>query len=68
MLQSDSSLTEFHEQGQKDPQRDLERLPDVVVVEGEDGESLFMRSRVAMLSRVPACMAQRLVAASIRAS
>lgn len=34
-------LTEFHEQSQKDPQRDLEGLPDVVVVEGEDGENLL---------------------------
>lgn len=34
------SLTKFHEQGQEDPQRDLKRLLDVLVVEGEDGESL----------------------------
>ena len=35
-------LTEFHEQSQEDPQRDLEGLPDVLVVEGEDGESLLL--------------------------
>lgn len=72
MLWSDSSLTEFHEQGQKDPHGDLKRLPDVVVVEGEHGESLFRRSRVAMLRRVLAWdhvrMAPRLIVASIRAS
>lgn len=33
------SLTKFHEQSQEDPQRDLERFPDVLVVEGEDRES-----------------------------
>lgn len=43
---SRASLTKFHEQGQQDPQRDLEGLPDVVVVEGEDGESLFVSGGV----------------------
>lgn len=37
-------LTKFHQQGQQDPQRDLKGLPDVVIVEGEDGESLFVGS------------------------
>lgn len=47
-----ASLTKFHEQGEEDPQRDLKRLPDVVVVDGEDGESLFVRSGVSLMMGV----------------
>lgn len=42
-------LTKFHQQGQQDPQRDLKGLPDVVIVEGEDGESLFVGSWVSVI-------------------
>lgn len=41
------SLTELHEQGQEDPQGDLKRLPDVLVLEGEHGERLLVRAGVA---------------------
>lgn len=47
-----ASLTKFHQQGQEDPQRDLEGLPDVVVVEGEDGESLFVSGGVTLVMGV----------------
>lgn len=43
------SLTKLHQQCQEDPQRDLEGLPDVVVVEGQDRESLFVRSGVSWM-------------------
>lgn len=43
------SLTKLHQQCQEDPQRDLKGLPDVVVVEGQDGESLFVRSGVSWM-------------------
>lgn len=45
----DVSLTKLHQQCQEDPQRDLKGLPDVVVVEGQDGESLFVRSGVSWM-------------------
>lgn len=43
------SLTKLHQQCQEDPHRDLKGLPDVVVVEGQDGESLFVRRRVSWM-------------------
>lgn len=49
------SRTKFHEQGQEDPQRDLKRLPDVVKVEGEDGESLLVMSGVSLMMGVLIC-------------
>lgn len=49
-------LTKFHEQGQEDPQRDLKGLPDVLVVEGKDWESLFVSSRVSLIMGIPACL------------
>lgn len=47
--QIELALTKFHEQGQEDPQRDLEGLPDVLVVEGEDGESLLVSRGVVLV-------------------
>lgn len=59
-------LTELHEQGQQDPQRDHEGLPDVLVVEGEDGESLLVSGGVSLvvgvLRRVSGWTPRRLVA------
>lgn len=43
-----ATLTKFHEQGQEDPQRDLKGRPNMFIVEGEDGESLFMSRGVCL--------------------
>lgn len=45
-------LTKFHQQREQDPQGDLEGLPDVVVVEGQHGESLLVSGGVGLLMRV----------------
>lgn len=50
------SLTKFHEQSQEDPQRDPEGFTDVVVIEGEDGESLFVNSGVSLMMGVLSCL------------
>lgn len=49
------SLTKFHQQGQEDPQRDLKGLLNFFVMEGEDGESLFMTGGVSLVMRVVLC-------------
>lgn len=59
-------LTQFHEQRQKDPQRDHEGLTDVLVVEGEDGESFPVlrgvpRVIMGIIQAVSGWMPQRLV-------
>lgn len=58
------SLTKLHQQCQKDPQRDLKGLPDVVVVEGQDGESLFVRSGVSWMQGALVPLRGRVVSSS----